>query len=330
MDFENFIAGKDDDGRRLFRVLKSLLPEGAQIHQLLRKSLIKLNGKKADASDKVCEGDEIRIPAFLLRGGAHDGKKQNLEKGANENLILENTILKTPDFLIVNKPYDVSVQGGKENLCDIVASIFERENKSTSLSFRPGPLHRLDRKTTGVLVFSQSLEGAKWFSEQLSAHNIKKTYIAIIEGKLEKSERWEDFISSESDDKKDTAVFHRVCARTNTAEKGAKLAITNAIPLSYGKYHGKDVTLAQFRIETGRKHQIRAQSALHGHSLLGDTAYGAQKISEAQDFFLHAYRLEFPENNPFSLPKNIDAFILTNFQKMLNKLLIKWDYPRII
>lgn len=330
MDFENFIAGKDDDGRRLFRVLKSLLKDGAQIHQLLRKSLIKVNGKKADASDKVCEGDTIRIPTILLCDSACADKKQNLEKNVNENLILENTILKTKDFLIVNKPYDVSVQGGKENLCDIVASLFESENKNTSLSFRPGPLHRLDRKTTGVLVFSQSLDGAKWFSEQLSAHNIKKTYIALIEGKLENRARWEDFISSENDDKTNTAVFHRVSATEKTEHKSAKKAITNAIPLSYGKYHGKDVTLAEFKIETGRKHQIRAQSALHGHSLLGDTAYGGQKISEAQDFFLHAYRLEFPENNPFSLPKNIDAFILTNFQKMLNKLLIKWDYTRII
>ena len=95
-------------------------------------------------------------------------------------------------------------------------------------------------------------------------------------------------------------------------------------------YEGKDVTLIEYKIETGRKHQIRAQSSFHGYALLGDTAYGAQKIAESQSHFLHAYRLTFPKDTIFGLPEHIDAPIMTNFEKMLVKILIKWSNVTII
>ena len=328
MEFRTFTAGKDDDGRRLDRVLKKITADGAKINQALRKSLVLLNGKKADAAEKVRAGDEIRAAAFLLRN-FNDVSHKKAENKNLSDIILRHTILKTPDFLIINKPYDISVQGGSQNLCNAVAELFRGEQKTESISFNPGPLHRLDRKTTGVLVFSQSLAGAKWFSETLSLHRIKKTYIAIIKGKLNENARWEDFISDDGERKNDSKSFHKVSAK-KTDTDGAKKAVTNAFPLAFGEYDGETVTLAEFKIETGRKHQIRAQSALHGHPLLGDTAYGAKKISESQDFFLHALRMEIPAENPFALPEKIDAFILTNFRKMLDKLLIKWHDTRII
>ena len=329
MRIKTFIAGKDDDGRRIDRVLRRILADSAKMHQLLRKSLIKLNGKKIDAAEKVHEGDEISVAAFLLQNTDSEREKKQDSRTVSQSLIEEiqkNTLLQTDDFLIINKPYDVSVQGGKTNVNNAVSALFNAAHQNDSLSFRPGPLHRLDRKTTGVLVFSQSISGAKWFSEQIAAHRIKKTYLAIIEGNLKKNARWEDFIFEGDENKSDSRIFHTV----TTKSAQGKNAITNAIPLAFGTYNGAPVTLAEFKIETGRKHQIRAQSALHGFPLLGDTAYGGQKIKESQDFFLHAYRLEFPQKNPFGLPSCVDAFILTNFRKMLTKILINCDDIRII
>ena len=336
MEFSTFTAGKDDEERRLDRVIKRLVSsENTQIFKALRKGLIKLNGKKADANAKVMQGDEIKIASFLLIDKVTDktdevisDNKQNNNIEEAKQFIDKHTILKTDDFLILNKPYDISVQGGSKNLSDIVSAVYGENNKKSSLSFKTGPLHRLDRKTTGLQVFSQSLEGAKWFTNAIKTHEIKKTYIAIAQGKLERSEKWIDFIDESEDiDKTDKKSFHTVKI---VKTPNAKEAITTAIPLAYGKYRGKDVTLIEYKIETGRKHQIRAQSSFHGFTLLGDTAYGGERIEENQSHYLHAYRLQIQKNNPFGLCEQIDAFIMTNFEKMLAKLLIKWDNINII
>mgnify|MGYP002621259829 CR=1 FL=1 len=214
MDFTTFTAGKDDEGRRFDRVIKRIILSetiSSPIYKAMRKGLIKLNGKKGSENDRVCAGDEIKIASFLLAGQSSTPNEQReSEERANaekKKFLEEHTILKTADFLIINKPYDISVQGGKENLCDIVSSVYNNAREAaanTSLSFRAGALHRLDRKTTGIQVFSQSLEGAKWFSQAIKTHIIKKTYIAIAQGKLEKSEKWIDFIddSEEEEQKK--------------------------------------------------------------------------------------------------------------------------------
>jgi 23S rRNA pseudouridine955/2504/2580 synthase len=63
-----------------------------------------------------------------------------------------------------------------------------------SLSFKTGPLHRLDRKTTGLLAFSQNLQGAQWFSQKIKSHEIQKVYLALLEGNLCQNQIWEENI----------------------------------------------------------------------------------------------------------------------------------------
>ena len=79
-------------------------------------------------------------------------------------------------------------------------------------------------------------------------------------------------------------------------------------------------------IKTGRTHQIRAQAAFHGFPLLGDTAYGGQKIDAkrfGQEFFLHAHELHFPKDNPLGLAESITAPISQAFEKILQELRLK-------
>jgi 23S rRNA pseudouridine955/2504/2580 synthase len=84
---------------------------------------------------------------------------------------------------------------------------------------------------------------------------------------------------------------------------------------------GKEVTLVEYEIFTGRKHQIRAQSVIHGHPLLGDTKYGGMRIDEAQEFFLHAWKMGFPIDRPAGIPGLITAPLPAQFKKMLEKCL---------
>ena len=120
-----------------------------------------------------------------------------------------------------------------------------------------------------------------------------------------------------------------VCAANGAASGSlaaihcAKRAITKAKPLCRASYKGRSVTLAEYEIETGRMHQIRAQSSFHGFPLLGDTAYGGSRIDEVQDFFLHAYEVHIGEN-PVGLPPVITSTLPHAFESFNDKILPNW------
>lgn len=320
MEFIRFKTGKDDEGRRLDRIAKKLLSEEnlSQLYKALRNGLIKVNEKKQKGEYRIQKGDEIKIASFLAENAVFADKK-NQEKITP--LPEEWIVLRTQELLFLNKPYDLPVQkskAGERALNVLVQEDYDFQNIRKSLSFRTGPLHRLDRRTTGLIAFSQNLEGAQAFSKAIQEHRIKKTYLAIVEGALEQTETWTEKISRNEKDL-NGSKFHTVSV--NSDSKNSKESNTTAIPLAYGKYKGIQVSLVKFIISTGRTHQIRATSTYHSHPLLGDTVYGARKISEKQNLFLHSYSLEFQENL-FSLPKKIVCPPGENFVSVLKSALI--------
>ncbi len=307
MEYKEFTAGPDDEGRRLDRILRRLMEgAGINIFAALRKNLIRVNGNKAKAESKLISGDRIQVAAFLLE--QRDSDTKSLDQKPNSPLStapcprVPGILFRNEHLLILNKPYGIPVQpsaGIKDSLSVLVESEYKTVRHSTeSLSFRPGPLHRLDRYTTGVLVFSQSIQGARWFSEAIASHLVTKNYIAVCTGRLEGQESWEDPVLAEE---QASGGFHKV-----RIAQGGLTAITKATPLSYGKWRGMDLTLASYLILTGRKHQIRVQSAHHGHPLVGDSAYGGP-VFPGREYFLHAYSLNFPKDNPLGLPETVRA-----------------------
>lgn len=323
MEFIRFKTGKDDEGRRLDRIAKKLLSEEnlSQLYKAIRNGLIKVNEKKQKGEYRIQKGDEIKIASFLAENAVLADKK-NQEKITP--LPEEWIVLRTQELLFLNKPYDLPVQKSKagEQALNVLVQedydFFNSQNTWKSLSFRTGPLHRLDRRTTGLMAFSQNLEGAQAFSKAIQEHRIKKTYLAIVEGALEQTETWMEKISRNEKDL-NSSKFHTVSV--NSGSKNSKESSTTVIPLAYGKYKGIQVSLVKFIISTGRTHQIRAASAYHSHPLLGDTVYGARQISERQNLFLHSYSLEFQENL-FTLPKKIVCPPGENFVSVLKSALI--------
>lgn len=319
MDFIHFTAGKDDSERRLDRVLRNFLSEEhlSSIYKSLRKGLIKVNGKKCDGNFRISQGDDIQIAVFLLK----ESQEMCPPEAKSQSLSLI-TVFKNDFILILNKPYDIPVQPSStskgKSLAEIVQKEYESMVKQTSLSFKTGPLHRLDRKTTGLIAFSQNLEGAKWFSQAIKSHSIQKSYLAVLEGKLEGMQIWEDYIESESESKNHGESGFRTVKITS--EKEGKFASSKAEPLSFGSFEEKPITLARIFIKTGRTHQIRSQSAHHGFPLLGDTAYGGRKIDSkkwGRDFFLHAKELVIPKDNPIQLPETLEAELQKDFSNFI-------------
>ena len=307
MDFEDFVAQINDDGKRIDKVLRVLIPNSSlsEIYRLLRKNFIKVNDKKIKEDYRICKNDKISIPKFAL----NQNQDNSFSSKINQHFYKLNfqPVFENEHILILDKPYNLNVHGDEFSLESIVQDYYHSTRIDNSISFKPGPLHRLDKKTTGLVAFSMSLQGARWFCKNIENHKIQKIYYAIMEGKIKDSVQWDDFIENNHENKNN---YYKVTAfsEKNFNNNNAKNASMQVFPLANGKFDGNDVTFVKIILKTGRKHQIRCQSALHSFPLLGDSIYGSkknlQKLGFKQDFFLQAAELIIPQN-PINLPSCI-------------------------
>ena len=148
---------------------------------------------------------------------------------------------------------------------------------------RPGVVHRLDVETSGVMVFAKSSRAYLKLRRAFEAHTeVKKTYLAVLQGAPKERRGTLRTLIGKRADKK----------RMRVVEPGGEgqLAVTHWEVL--GKHNG--LALVEFRIETGRTHQIRVHAAHLGHPVVGDRLYGdASRPRRAGRLLLHAVELAF-------------------------------------
>jgi 23S rRNA pseudouridine955/2504/2580 synthase len=185
---------------------------------------------------------------------------------------------------------------------------------SPSLSFRPGPLHRLDKPTSGIVVFSMNLEGARRFSALLRDGSVKKSYLALVDGTIREPLVWEDRLFREKDVQK-TFV-------SDMTDKTGKYAFTAVRPLARAAGRA-EYSLILAEIATGRTHQIRAQAAAHGFPLSGDGKYGGSPLEGG--LLLHAWTLDFPEGEGRT---HIEAPLPERFRKKIETLFPGFRLPQ--
>lgn len=317
---------KDDEGRRLDRVVRIALPDMplSAIFRALRKGKILVNGEPVSPDYRCRAGDHIICRGVDTCFGARIDTDTAVGRDLRA-LVLDET----PDLLFVNKPMGMLVHGGEDSLDRLVKS-YLGPKLEPSLAFSPGPLHRLDRNTSGVIVFSKSYAGAREFSAALRAHNVAKTYLAILEGRLDAPDQWEDFLARDETNKKSgraDAGRGRVWAspahsaappvppqRTAQSGRSFQTAESTVIPVLCGSAQ----TLALFRLQTGRTHQIRAQSSLRGHPLTGDVKYGAMRASFP--YCLHALKIELRFDTLSGCPCAVLAPLPEYFTKIVAQL----------
>lgn len=232
-------------------------------------------------------------------------------------------LLKTTDLLIVNKPAGIPVHGSYsidtllsgasvlafdeppaptsvQTSSDMLLTATPHKNGRgclQSLSFKPGPLHRLDKDTTGVLCFSRTLAGAQWFSQCLREKTIGKYYLGVVRGAMP--------------------------AQRITAQDESGTTVTQCYSIGYGK--DIDASLMLFRLITGKKHQIRKHTMSVGHPLAGDRKYnGGNPFSGCTRYLLHAWRLCFPDSRPADVPVFIEAPLFPEMETCLNRYFSGW------
>lgn len=180
-------------------------------------------------------------------------------------------------LLVLNKKGGLLVQGdrsGDSTLLEEAKNYLKVEFKKPGNVFL-GPVHRIDRPVSGVVLFARTSKAASRLSEQFRNGTPEKRYLAIVKGKTPDEGRWEDML----------------------ARKGATSYITDdgsgkSSSLSFRRlFYGEGCSLVEIKLETGRHHQIRVQFASRGFPILGDFRYGNKESFGNKTIALHAYSL---------------------------------------
>ncbi len=185
-------------------------------------------------------------------------------------------------LLVVNKPAGVATMGTPADK----GSLLEFARQYVKVRYaKPGNVYlgvvsRLDAPVTGALLLARTSKAARRLTEQFRAHQVRKTYWALVEGAPGSAEGvCEDYLVH--DDR------HRRMHVAPRDAPGAKLA-----RLFFRRIRGTRTTaLLEVELETGRKHQIRLQLAHRGHPILGDRKYGSRRPFPG-GIALHSRRLE--------------------------------------
>ncbi len=184
-----------------------------------------------------------------------------------------------PHLIVLSKPAGLLSQGehtGDENLVDELRIYFGRNYV--------GLVHRLDRNTSGLMVVAKRTKSAQRLTTSLQNDKIVRRYLAWLIGTLPKETRWSHQLLKDTNKNKVEIVT-----------SGGKESSLTVMPKGYGLWKQTPLTLAEFRLETGRSHQIRVQAAYEGFPLLGDQKYGKPLHSPTfPRVALHSYYLEFP------------------------------------
>ena len=193
---------------------------------------------------------------------------------------IDVSILYEDDYLIIaNKPANMDTHPSHPNQENTLLNAIAFHQLMQGNNGQLQHIHRLDKDTTGAIIFAKNAFVAALLNRMLEERKIKRTYKALVHGKVQRKKgRIEAPIGRD-----------RHHATRRRVSPTGQHAITNFEVLQYDPK--KDLTLIQCQLETGRTHQIRVHASHIGHPLAGDTLYGGQPIFSRQA--LHAYKVRF-------------------------------------
>ncbi len=304
--------GKDDEGRRADRVVRKVLKSVplSTVYRLFRQKRVRIGQRTVEADERIKSGDVLNLflPESIAIDAAMDSRSERF-RSFDTTLLTKlsdqpRVLWENEHLLAVHKPRGMLTHDGPSCL-DAFIRNYLTGRVPFSASFNQGPLHRLDRNTSGVIMFSKSRIGAEIFSRELISHRIRKFYIVIAHGRIE------DEVVLQNKLGRDQRL-----RRTIVDERGstAKLRI---IPLAVKE----DQTLAIIELYTGLTHQIRSQLSIYGHPLTGDIKYGNNAKLNPDGYFLHAFSLAVLDFASLNMPKVLYDPLPPDFNKYAIEML---------
>lgn len=274
---------------RIDRFLEKNSPLTAErIAYLLKTGGVKIRGKAVNPARKLWGGEEVEVlvppPRTLPR-----------MDGPNIPVLMEND-----RFIAIDKPSGITVEPERDQLSIVELLATQRKGFDVAGYAAPGVAHRLDKDTSGCLIFAKTDEAAAALKAAFEKKAVDKRYLAIVTGTPAKTATLEGPYGRSLEDPR----------RYTTKVKSARRArLTFEVVEQF-----KDAALLDVVLDTGRTHQIRVQLAEAGHGVLGDLLYG-RASPLIQRFALHARLLEIP-----SLGVSVRAEPPADFEAVLQTL----------
>jgi 23S rRNA pseudouridine955/2504/2580 synthase len=258
------------------------------LQKILRKKLIKINGKKAKVGDVLVAGSEIIFPIFLTKDSQNTQKKQTVPKNSDYKKYISNSILfENENIIAINKPFGLASQGGSKVKISVDNLFILHGTKN---DIKPNIVHRLDKETTGVMLLAKTDYYTKYLAKLFKERQIEKIYYALVVGKLPRNKGVIDLPLSA----KKSLVG--ATEKVYVDEHLGKQAITEYEVVS----HKNNISLVMLKPLTGRTHQLRVHLSHLGNPILGDGKYGARDAF-VDGFFdsihLHCYKMTFRDEN---------------------------------
>ncbi len=202
------------------------------------------------------------------------------------------------NFTVINKPSGIAVQSGtksRKNIIDILRKTKEFEGH------QPYTVHRIDKETTGILLIAKNRKHAQLFTSLFRLRKIKKIYLGIILGQMDKEKgKMEDILIHYENEKK---ISSKAITYYEVIDSNKGYSLLKLVPY------------------TGRKHQLRKQLFIRGLTLIGDNKYKISgKLANRNNLMLHAYKMSFSINN---IKYNFTASISKDFEYTLKKKYLK-------
>lgn len=293
----------EHDGERLDKYLSTIYPDQSRsfFQKIIKDNCVLVNGNSQKASYKVSVEDMVDV---------------TIPEAVDTPILPENipldVLYEDDDVIIVNKPKGMVVHPsiGHYSGTLVNAIMYHCKDSLSGINgaIRPGIVHRIDMDTTGSLIVCKNDIAHVDIAEQIKVHSVNRIYEGIVYGNLKDDEGTiEGPIGRHPVDRKKMAIN----------QNNGKSAITHYKVLErFGNY-----TYVQFKLETGRTHQIRVHMASIGHPLLGDSLYASGKTAfkNLQGQTLHAKTIGFihPSTKEYI---EITADLPEYFKKLLEML----------
>jgi 23S rRNA pseudouridine955/2504/2580 synthase len=286
-----------DAGIRMDRWLKAnfpSLPHGL-MQKLLRTGQIRVNGGRVKPDTRLDTGDEVKVRrlADFAETGPAAGKGPTLQaplgvSKADRNFIESIILFEDAEFLVLNKPYGIAVQGGTKTRRHIDGMLAGMEDR---FGGRPRLVHRLDRDTSGVLLVAKTRDAAARLGRQFQTRSVQKIYWALVKGIPKPPQGKIDAALVKASGPDGDRVRKAMAGEQDLAQSAVThYSVIDRVSTKFAWVSLKPVT--------GRQHQLRAHMAMIGTPIVGDQKYEGDKDLPVEGLemkmHLHARRLVVP------------------------------------
>lgn len=292
------IEEPSDAGIRIDKFLASAIPDKSRSHyqKAIDNGLVLVNGKTVKSKYQTRLGDEIVISIEPVK------EIDILPEDIPIDILYEDN-----DVIVVNKPKGMVVHPAPGHYSGTLvnALMFHCKDSLSGINgeIRPGIVHRIDMNTTGSLLVCKNDNAHNDIAAQIKVHSVNRIYKGIVIGNFKEEEGTVDApIGRNPKDRKKMAVV-----------PNGRQAVTHFTVLEQFKGY----SYVQFKLETGRTHQIRVHMAHIGHPLLGDDVYG-KPVKNLEGQTLHAQTLGFKQPTTGEYVE-VNAPLPSYFEELLNK-----------